>query len=721
MGLERLINEMKKYEPPDKLVVVEDAYSFAEDAHQGQFRASGESYVEHSLETAYIVAAIRLDVNSVAAALLHDVPEDCGVPMSDIEAKFGSDIMKLVDGVTKLSAIAWVVPSQSSKEQSQAENIRKMLVAMAEDIRVVFIKLADRLHNMRTLGALSHQKRRNIAKETLEIYSPLAHRLGMWEQKGELEDLAFYHLYPAEYQRVSHLVDKRQTEQNAIVEQTIQTLREELRGTFIDAEVSGRSKSLYSIYQKMGKYEEEGKDFGDIHDVLALRVIVDETGDCYNALGLVHSLWHPLAGEFDDYIANPKENGYQSLHTTVMCFGTIPLEIQIRTHDMHRTAEYGVLAHWLYKEGLKPDMQFERRIAWFRQLLEWHREIGGATEFLESVKTDLFNDQVFVYTPMGEIKDLPIGSTPLDFAYCIHTDVGHRCVGSKVNGRLQPLNYVLRNGDTVEIVTSKKLRGPSRDWLNHHLGYIVTSRAKQCIRQWFRKQERDENLERGREILEKELRRLGISLTDREGVARLFHFENLEEFYVAIGYGEVSPSSISSRLAEEQDQPKVVQAPREVVASTMNIRVLGVGQLLTSLARCCNPLPGDEVIGYVTRSRGVSVHRKDCSNVSNVQDQDKERLVSVDWGGGQQLYPAMIRVDAWDRVGLLRDVCTLVAGERLNIVGMSSSNYDESMITLLLTIEIKSITQLSRVLTKLEGISNVISASRCTEVHGVEV
>ena len=713
MEFEQLLQKAREYLPPDKLGVVERAYDFALKAHQGQLRVSGESYVQHSLETAYIVACLKLDANAVAAALLHDVPEDCPVPLSDIEKEFGPEVRQMVDGVTKLSSIYWRKSAdKEGKEQYNAENIRKMLVAMAEDIRVVFIKLADRLHNMRTLGALPPPRQKAIANETLEIYAPLAHRLGIWDQKSELEDLSFSYLYPVECRRVNHLVAKRQEEQRAVIEQAIQTLREELKNVGLEAEVSGRTKNLYGIYRKMERYQEQGKDFGDIHDILALRIVVREVSDCYHALGVIHSLWHPIAGEFDDYIASPKENGYQSLHTTVMCFGTTPLEIQIRTYEMHHTAEFGVTAHWLYKEGAKADTQFERRISWFRQLLEWHKEIGGTAEFLESVKTDLFNDQVYVYTPKGEIKALPIGSTPLDFAYCVHTNLGHRCIGAKVNGRLQPLNHALRNGDTVEVIVSKKSRGPSRDWLNPHLGYIKSSRARQRVRQWFNKREQEENLERGKETLEKELKRLGIAQPDREAMALLFNYQTVDELYIAIGCGDLSSNRIALKLAEGQDQPKLIQAPSRVKQEDADIRVLGVGQLLTSLARCCNPLPGDEVIGYITRTKGVTIHRRSCPNIGRVDD-DK-RLVSVDWGGRHQFYPAVVRIDAWDRLGLLRDICTLVTDEGVNIVGVSSTEGRDHTTSLLLTLETQGMAQLTRILAKLESINNVISVTRCT-------
>ena len=714
MEFGQLLEEANKYLPSDKIPLVEKAYEFAVKAHGEQLRLTGEPVVNHPLETAMVLAKLRLDAASVAAALLHDVLEDCDVTPGDIEAEFGAEVTKLVDGVTKLSSLSW--PEGVEKETRRAESLRKMLVAMAEDIRVIFIKLADRLHNMRTLGALPVQRRRRFAKETMEIHVPLAHRLGIWEIKGELEDWAFFYLHPAEYRRIDRLVSKRKTEQDALVARAMGALKEELVKANMSVEISGRTKEFYSIYSKMEKYAKLGKDFGDIHDILALRVVVNEVEDCYHALGIIHSMWRPIAGEFDDYIANPKENGYQSIHTSVMCFGTTPLEIQVRTHVMHHSAEYGVAAHWVYKEGMEAGSQFERRIAWLRQLLEWHREIGGTADFLESVKTDLFNDQVFVYTPKGEIRELPAGSTPLDFAYNIHTELGHRCVGAKVNGRLLPLTYQLRNGDTVEVVAAKGAKAPSRDWLNANLGYVKSSQARTKIRQWFRKQELSENIERGKELLEKELRRLGLHLSSREEIASRFKYDTVEELYSAIGCGEVSTSRIALRLATEEDQPRIAAdiAPA-VKGGRVDIHVLGVGELLTYLARCCNPLPGDDIIGYITRTRGVSVHRKDCPNVIHTKEED--RLVPVSWGGRHEMYPAVIRIDGWDRVGLLRDITSLVAEERLSITEVSSVKHKDDTISLFITFETKGVVQLSRLLTKMESITGVLNVARCLDSH----
>ena len=506
MEISHLLDLTKAYLSPDKLATIEEAYQFALKAHEGQVRRSGEPYLQHPVETAAILADLKLDASSIAAALLHDVPEDCNVPIADIEAKFGPEIARLVDGVTKLSQISGHVAEKPTRDDLQAESLRKMLVAMAEDLRVVFIKLADRLHNMRTLEALPLARRRAVARETMEVYAPLAHRLGIGKIQSELEDLAFYHLEPLEYRHTKHLLTRREAEQEQLVKQAEEVLQKEMEKAGLKAKVSGRSKTVYSIHRKMERYTQLGRNLDDIHDIIAIRVLVDKVEECYHALGIIHSLWHPISTEFNDYIATPKENGYRSLHTTVMCFN-VPLEVQVRTYEMHESAEYGLSAHWVYKEGVKQD-EFGQRIARLRQLLEWHKEITGTAQFLELVKADVFQDQVFVYTPKGEIKNLPAGSTPVDFAYHIHTGLGHRCIGAKVNGKLVPLTTYLRNGDTVEVLIGKPDKGPSRDWLNPNRGYVNTSRARDRIRQWFKKETRAESIEKGREALEKEMKRL---------------------------------------------------------------------------------------------------------------------------------------------------------------------------------------------------------------------
>jgi guanosine-3',5'-bis(diphosphate) 3'-pyrophosphohydrolase len=708
VSFSQLKEKAQQYLPPEKIAPVEDAYKFAVKAHKGQVRKSGEPYVEHPLQTALILAELQLDASTLAAALLHDVPENCGIPVAELEAKFGPEVARLVDGTTKLGKLPLTAPAVASGG-AQAENLRKMLVAMAEDLRVVFIKLADRLHNMRTLSALAPEAQHSIAEETLEIYAPLAHRLGIWELKWQLEDLSFRYLAPDRYRQIAKLVAARRARREAFIAQVIQILEGEFERANLRAEISGRPKHIYSIYRKMERYSAQDKHFDDIHDLLALRVLVSTVPDCYHALGIIHSLWHPMPGDFDDFIANPKPNGYQALHTAVMCLGTIPLEVQIRTRDMHHIAEYGVAAHWRYKGGEKTDIHFEERISWLRQLIDWHRELSGTEEFLESVKTDIFIDQVFVYTPKGEIKDLPKGSTPLDFAYRVHTELGHRCIGAKVNGKLVPLNYQLNNGDVVEIVSSKTAKAPSRDWLNPHLGYIKTSHAGEKIKQWFRRQERAENIERGRELLEKEMRHLGIKPSEREELAKLFKYDNLDDFLAAIGYGGISTHQIAVKLsAQQQPQAKAAAAPPKPPQSA--IRVLGMGDLVTNLARCCHPVPGDKIIGYVTRSRGVTIHRQDCYNV--IHEDEKERLVGVGWEPTDSLYPVEIRVEAWDRVGLIRDITTIVAEEKVNIAGVNSRHHHDHTVSEFFSLETTGLVQLSRLLKKIEGVKGVISISR---------
>jgi len=710
MDFKQLIEKARGYLPPEKITLVEDASRFALEAHQGQVRKSGEPYVEHPFQVAMTLAELQLDAAALAAALLHDVPENCGIPISQIEAKFGSDVAKLVDGVTKLGKLSQRASGEVVVSESQVENLRKMLVAMAEDLRVVFIKLADRLHNMRTLDALPSERQRNIAQETLDIYAPLAHRLGIWELKWQLEDLAFRFLNPEKYRQIASLVAARRAQRESFITRVIEILRGEFEQVGLNAEVSGRPKHIYSIYQKMENYAAQGKEFDDIHDLLAIRVLVGTVSDCYRALGIVHNLWRPLPEGFDDFIANPKPNGYQSLHTVVMFQGVTPLEVQTRTREMHHVAEYGIAAHWRYKEGEKTDIKFEEKLAWLRQLVEWHRELSGAEEFLESVKTDIFIDQVFVYTPKGEIKNLPKDSTPLDFAYRVHTELGHRCTGAKVNGRLVPLNCQLKNGDVIEIITSKKAKGPSRDWLSPHLGYVKTSHAKQKIRQWLKKQEMTENIGRGREILDKELRHLGVKLSEREELAKLFKYDSVDDFLAAIGDGSITTHQIAVQLAAQQEPQKVTTEAVRAAPSTSAIRVLGVGDLLTRLAQCCHPVPGDKVIGYITRNRGVSIHRQDCHNI--IHEDERERLVPVEWGQTDSVYPVDIQVESWDRVGLVRDITTLVADEKVNISGVNLVNHSDHTISLYFTLEMGGLAQLSRLLAKIEGVRGVMSVAR---------
>jgi guanosine-3',5'-bis(diphosphate) 3'-pyrophosphohydrolase len=709
VAVNSLIEKAETYLPDDKLAVVKAAYEFASRSHQGQVRKTGEPYLEHPVNTAMVLADFHFDADTIAAALLHDVLEDCGVSLDEIEANFGSPVAKLVDGVTKLNKLTSRTRTGEKRSKVQAEYLRKMLLATAEDLRVVLIKLADRLHNMRTLGALSVEKRRAIAQETLEIYAPLAHRLGLRKAKWQLEDLAFRYLEPRLYHRIARLVAGKRAEREGFITGVSQTLCQELDKADIEAKVSGRPKHIYSIYQKMGKYDAQGKDFGDIHDLFALRILVNSVSDCYKALGVIHNFWRPVPEEFDDFIANPKDNGYQALHTTVMCQGTTPLEIQIRTYDMHRVNEYGVAAHWLYKEG-KVGEHLDNEIAWLRQLGDWREELDSE-EFLESIKTDVLVDRVFVYTPKGEIKELPRGATPLDFAFRVHTDLGYRCIGAKVNGKLEPLNYALKNGDVVEIMASKGDKGPSLDWLNPELGYIKTSHARSKVRQWFKKQERGQCIETGKQIWDRELKRLGIGLPSVDKVARLLDYDDADDLFAALGSGSINASQIALKLSgdlEPTGEGVEIPPPRKV--SPVSINVLGVGDLLTRLANCCHPLPGDKIIGYITQGRGITVHRRDCLNIAH--EEEKERLIKVEWGDVAQVYPVMIEVDAWDRVGLIRDISAIIAEEGVNLSEVSMSDHHDDIASLYFTLEVKSAAQLSKIMSRICSVWNVISVMR---------
>ncbi len=709
MEVDALIEGVSSYLRDDEIAAVKAAYEFASHAHQGQTRKTGEPYLEHPLNTAMALVEFHLDADTIAAALLHDVTEDCGVPRDDIEARFGPQVAQLVDGVTKLNKLTSRARTGEAKTRANVENLRKMLLATAEDLRVVIIKLSDRLHNMRTLGALPAEKRRTIARETLEIYAPLAHRLGMAQLKWQLEDLAFRYLEPRSYHRVARLVAGKRTEREGFISEVSEVLRQELDRAGIEARVSGRPKHIYSIYKKMGKYDAQGKEFGDIHDLFALRVVVDSVSDCYKALGTIHNCWRPVPEEFDDFIANPKNNGYQALHTTVMCRGTTPLEIQIRTHAMHRVNEYGVAAHWLYKEG-KAEVHSADEAAWLRQLGDWREDLEGE-DFLDSIKTDVLAERVFVYTPKGEIKELPRGATPLDFAFRIHTDLGYRCIGARVNGKLEPLNYTLRNGDVVEIMASKGDRGPSLDWLNPELGYVKTSHARTKVRQWFKKQERSQCIETGRQIWDRELKKLVPGLPAADRVARLLDYPDADDLFAALGSGSVSSSQVALKLSRDLEPAAdgvSVVPPRKV--SPLSINVLGVGDLLTRLGSCCHPLPGDKIIGYITRGRGITVHRSDCVNILN--EEDKERLIKVTWGEVAQVYPVMIQVDAWNRVGLVRDISGIIAEERVNLTEVAMANHNDDEVSLYFTLEVKNGVQLSRIMSRIYSVWNVVSVMR---------
>ncbi|MYA62295.1 MAG: bifunctional (p)ppGpp synthetase/guanosine-3',5'-bis(diphosphate) 3'-pyrophosphohydrolase [Dehalococcoidia bacterium] len=711
--LETLMSKAIEYTPTDRLGVIERAYEYAEDAHRGQKRKSGEPFITHPLETAMVLADLKLDADALAAALLHDVVEDSeDILVQDIREQFGEDIARLVDGVTKLTEAELVASGRSSDAlagHTQAETIRKMMMAMARDIRVVLIKLADRLHNMRTIQYLSKAKRIEKAQETLHIYAPLAHRLGIWEMKWQLEDMSFQQTNPQEYKSISRRLNSKRTVREAYINSARDVLQRELDNAHIGAEVFGRPKHIYSIYNKIAKYQSQNKTVDDIHDLFALRVLVNDVQECYTALGVTHTLWRPVPGEFDDYIANPKDNLYQSIHTTVIAEDGHPVEIQVRTHEMHHIAEYGVAAHWLYKEGKPGDESFEQKMVRVRQVVEWQRDLSE--DVVGSLRTDIFQNQVFVYTPIGELKELPEGSTPLDFAFSIHTELIFRCIGAKVNGKLVPLTYQLKNGDTCQILTSKTVRGPSLDWLNEDLGYVKTSSARAKVRQWFRRQERSVNIQRGRDLYQRHIRRL-TSLQD-ERVASIMGIASLDHFLAALGDGSISVGQVVNKLSSREEEAEAeVRHQQELglpISPSAGIQVLGVGDLLTSMARCCNPISGDEIIGYITRVKGVTVHRRNCPNIIN--EDEPERLVAVSWGKTEVKYPVRIQVRSMDRVGLLRDVTSLVSGENVNIASCVSEEYDDTSI-ITLTVHVSGIDQLSRLFFKLESVNGVTSVTR---------
>ncbi len=712
---EQLLGKVRQYLPPDGVKLVSEALEFASRCHEGQKRLTGDPAITHPLHAAYSIAQLQLDAEAVAAALLHDVQEDCGVSNQELAQRFGPGVARLVEGVTKLGQIPWEkLEDKAEGERLAAENLRKMFLAMARDLRVVLIKLADRLHNMLTLYALPQEDQVRISHETLEIYAPLAGRLGIWQFKWQLEDLAFRYLEPEQYRAIARMLAAKREARQQYIEQTCRILQTEMERNGLRAEVHGRAKHIYSIYQKMRRYAAEGRNPQEIYDLLAVRILVDTVPECYRALGIVHSLFTPIPGTFDDYIAKPKASMYQSLHTTVMGPGGHPLEVQIRTYEMHQVAEYGVAAHWRYKEGEPPDRHYQEKLSWLRQLLEWQREISGAQELVEAIKSDIFQDQVFVFTPKGEVKELPRGATPIDFAYRIHTDLGHRCVGARVNGRLVPLNYQLQNGDVVEIIASKTAKGPSRDWLNPELGYVRTSHARQKIRQWLKRQERGENVARGREMLLRELSRLGLELSRvQDDLLRAFGLSDVEELFFRIGYGELTTPQVLLRIPHliETGPPskeRPASTPRPLVAPA-GVKVLGSGDLLVRMARCCHPVPGDAVVGYISRGEGISIHRSDCPNLPALE---RERLVEVEWSAPGQVYPVAVRIDAWDRVGLMRDISTMVAEEGVNMTGIRSQEHEDGTITIFVTLETQGAEQLMRLLAKLEGIRGVTNVRR---------
>lgn len=722
MGIELLLQKAATYLKENDLKKIEQAYEFAENAHHGQFRKSGEPYILHPVAVAEILVNMQMDVTSIIAALLHDVVEDTTVSLDLLEEKFGKTCAMLVDGLTKLERIQF-----KSKEEQQNENYRKMFVAMAQDIRVILIKLADRLHNMRTLKYQSEENQRRIAYETLEIFCPIAHRLGISAIKWEMEDIALRYLNPQQYYRIVNLMQKKRAEREQYIEDVIAKIKDKLKEMSIEADISGRPKHLYSIYKKMSS---KNKEFNEIYDLMALRVIVENIKDCYAALGIIHTLWKPMPGRFKDYIAMPKTNMYQSLHTTVIGPKGEPLEVQIRTWEMHKTSEYGIAAHWAYKEGsMVPSGSFGEKMNWFREILELQHETTDAAEFMESLKMDFFSDLVFVFTPKGEVIELPKGSVPLDFAYRIHTEVGNRTIGAKVNGRIVPLDHTLKTGDIVEILTSKHSYGPSQDWIK----ITQSSHARSKIKQWFKKEKREENVLKGRESMERELRRMGLEpsqfMSDDKllEVGRKFTFNDIEDMFSAIGFNGITALQIVNKLTEkhrkEAEEAEKIQltnelkevktAPERKNRPTNGVRVKGVDNLLVRFARCCNPVPGDEIVGYITRGRGVSVHRADCTNIPSSDEEDGNRIIEVEWADAvESIFNVEIEITGHDRRGFLNEVLQAVSESKTMITAVSGRTDKNKMSLVHMTIQIRNLDHLQSVVEKIKRVKDVYSVQR---------
>jgi GTP pyrophosphokinase len=720
LGIDELIRKINGCHPDANTALVQQAYETAALAHQGQKRISGEDYIQHPLGVAHILADLQMDAETIAAGLLHDVVEDTSITSESLTKLFSKEIALLVDGVTKLSRINF-----KNKEEQQLENLRRMFMAMAKDIRVIIIKLADRLHNMRTLKYMSPEKQKEISEETLEIFTPLAHRLGMSNIKWELEDLCFRYLEPEHYRDLTEKVKQKRREREEIVNDAIAALREKLDSVGLRAEIQGRPKHFYSIHRKMLR---QGKELSEIYDLYAIRVVVDTIKDCYGVLGMVHTLWRPIPGRFKDYIATPKSNMYQSLHTTVVGNNGEPLEIQIRTFDMHRIAEHGIAAHWRYKEGGKGDQEFEDKLSWLRQLLDWQQEMKDAREFMETLKMDVFSDEVFVFTPNGDVLDLPAGSNPIDFAYRIHTAVGHRCIGAKVNGRIVPIDYKLNNGDIVEIITSKQSNGPSRDWLN----IVRSSDTKNKIRQWFKKEKREENIVKGRETLEKESKKQGYDFYELAKNNRLteamrrFNLNAEDDLFAAVAYGGVTSQAVLVRLIDayrREQKPTETEQISQILAelkpkigkkrkSDHGILVEGEPDLLVRLSKCCNPIPGDQIVGYITRGRGVSVHRLDCVNALHHRNEN-ERLVDVQWEtGGTNFYQVSVEVTCLDRPGMLSDILAVVAETRTNCSSVHARTTKTKLGIITLVFQISNLGQLELICQKIRRVQDVYSVCR---------
>jgi GTP pyrophosphokinase len=740
---EIIISISESYSPVEKDLIMR-AYRLANEAHKSQMRASGDPYISHCVSVAEILAQeFCAPPDVVAAGLLHDTVEDTDITLENIRDDFGEGIAKLVDAVTKLSSLPRVSrgdqhleDDEKEKEEKElaarrgmpdpdeeadqlmrqrrydlaSETLRKTFLAMADDPQVVLIKLADRLHNMRTLHHMPEVKQKRIANETMDIFAPLANRLGIWQMKWELEDLSFRYINPKVYKQIAKDLAERRSVREQKVEEISEKLASVLRQANISANISGRPKHIFSIYKKM---QRKGVPIDLIHDIRGVRVIVPTKADCYTALGVIHANWTPIPGEFDDYIAAPKDNFYRSLHTAVVYDDGKTLEVQIRTKEMDERAEYGIAAHWRYKENRAYDPDFDQRVDYLRQLMEWRQDVEDAQEFVDGLKSDVFGDRVYVFTPRGDIIDLPAGSTPIDFAYHVHTEIGHRCRGAKVGGKLVSLDYQLKTGDQLEILTAKR-GGPSRDWLNSNLGLVNTHRARGKIRRWFKRQAREQNISQGKSVLDRELKRLGVTEANFDSLARTFEFKTVDDFFAAVGCGDLPLGRVVNEFVLDEEKEEEFDLPKtslpDVGYSTDDVTVLGLKGLLYNYARCCNPTPGDEIIGYITRGRGVTIHRKDCSNILSVRD--KERIIEVSWGSPTMTYSVPVRVKAYDRTGLLRDISTLLAEEN---VTMSKARVDvnrRNMAVFDLLLQVRDVGHLSRVLDRLERLPNVLEAQR---------
>ncbi|SHE54297.1 RelA/SpoT family protein [Clostridium fallax] len=724
--LENIMKKIKENNPNIDINIIEKAYKLASEAHKKQRRESGEPYIIHPESVAYILSELGMDTNTVAAGLLHDVIEDTEYSYDDLKNLFNKEIADLVEGVTKLNKIKY-----KTKEEQQADNVRKMLLAMAKDIRVIIIKLADRLHNLRTLKFMPVEKQKEKAKETLDIYAPLAHRLGISKIKWELEDLSFRYLHQEEYYDLVDKIAEKRVEREKYIKEVVEDLNNKLKLSGIEAEIEGRPKHFYSIYRKMTN---KNKSIEQIFDLTAIRVLVNSVKDCYATLGIVHTIYKPIPGRFKDYIAMPKPNMYQSLHTTVIGPQGKTFEIQIRTFEMHRTAEYGIAAHWKYKEGeANKDVSFETKLSWLRDILEWQNETSDAEEFMEGFKMDLFSDEIFVFTPKGVVINLPNGSTPIDFAYRIHTDIGNKCVGAKVNGKMVTLDYKLKTGEIVEILTSSTSKGPNMDWLN----IAISNQAKSKIKQWFKRARRDENIVKGKESVEKEAKKQSINFSDLskgeayDKLLKRYNLHNNEDIYAAVGAGMLNASVVIARLKEGLHSEKAQSAEQiqkniedHIVKNenkeknkkkegSYGITVKGESNLMVRFAKCCNPVPGDDIVGYITKGRGVSIHRTDCSNLKGMIGDEEDRLVEVNWGNAKgKDYIAEIQIKSEDKLGMLSDVMTIITESKIHLVGINANSIKENIAMINLKVNIDSIDRLNALMKKLKSLKGVMDVYR---------